>query len=61
MDWNLRGELACMGSTETTAESGVRGGDLVTISSLPTRTDRDSVVGGAQGVPVLKRATYPNS
>ena len=43
------GGLAFTVSTETTAESGVCEGDLVTTPFLPTRTDRDSRVRGARG------------
>ena len=44
--WNPRVELDFTGRTETTAESGVHEGGLVTIPYLPTRIDRDIRFGG---------------
>ena len=48
---NMRGDLDLTCRTKTTVELGVSEGDLVTTPSLPTRTERDNGVGGAQGVP----------
>ena len=42
-----------MGRTGTTADSGGCEGGLFTIPSLPTRTDIDSIVGGAREGPSI--------
>ena len=47
LGWNSRSELAFTGRTGTTEELVVRKGGLVTRPFLPTRTDRESRVGGA--------------
>ena len=57
--WNPRGELNFTGRTETTVESWVHEGDLVTTPSLPTRTDIDSKVGGVRGIPGINPPPPP--
>ena len=56
---NPQGGLAFTGRTGTTAESGVRNGNLVTTLSIPTRTDRDRRVGGCTRGPGYQQPTPP--